>query len=175
MTSTDFGTIDLTAPKADVKQDPTRTLPAAEASDPLDAIFEALDESIPVPSILVAVEHRPGWAVRYRVDVAWSEIQDWRKKARSGKRIDAAFLSRLILANTCLGFVHDGKDQLDGNGNPVTFGTIAGRRNLTVADAVKAWLVTDGAVSGTSDLVYQRSGYDMPEAIDEDDEDPTQA
>lgn len=169
MTNTDFGTVDLT------RQDPKPAKSPTAPADPLDAIFAVLDEAVPVPSILVAVEQRPGWAVRYRVDISWSEITDWRKKARSGKRLDAAFLSRLILANTCLGFVHDGEDQVDANGNPVTFGTLAARRDMTVADAVKAWLVTDGAVSGTSDLVYERSGYQMPEAIDESDEDPTQA
>ena len=53
----------------------------------------------------------------------------------------------------------------------MTFGTVAKERNITVADAVKLWLATDGAVSGTSDLVYERSGYQMP---DVDDEDPTE-
>ena len=137
----------------------------------LAALSAELDAEVPVPSITVPVDARPGWGVKYRTNIAWSELQSWRKRSTTGKRVDVAMLSRLILAHACLGFVKDGADAVDGSGEPVTFGTVAKERNITVADAVKLWLTTDGAVSGTSDLVYERSGYQMP---DIDDEDPTE-
>lgn len=142
------------------------------SDDALAALAAELDTQVPVPQITVPVEARPGWAVKYRVNVAWSELQAWRKRAQQGKRVDVALLSRLILANTCMGFVKDGKDAVDASGEPLTFGTVAVQQDCTVADAVKVWLVTDGAVSGTSDLVYERSGYRMPDEVD--DEDPTE-
>ena len=140
------------------------------ASPALAALTAELDTVVPTPSVTVSVEARPGWAVTYRTNVSWSELQSWRKRSTTGKRVDVSMLSRLILANTCLGFTKDGADAVDDAGEPVTFGTIARDRNSTVTDAVKTWLATDGAISGTSDLVYERSGYQMPEV---DDEDPT--
>lgn len=139
--------------------------------DVLAALSAELDAEVPVPSITVPVDARPGWGVKYRTNIAWSELQSWRKRSTTGKRVDVSMLSRLILGHACLGFVKDGDDAVDGSGEPVTFGTVAKERNITVTDAVKLWLVTDGAVSGTSDLVYERSGYQMP---DIDDEDPTE-
>lgn len=148
------------------------TVPApSRVSGALAALSAELDHEVPVPSIVVPVEQRPGWAVRYRTNVSWAELQSWRKRAVVGKNVDVALLSRFILANTCLGFVKDGADAVDEAGEPITFGTVASQRDLTVADAVKVWLVTDGAVSGTSDLVYERSGYRMPEEVP--DADPT--
>lgn len=141
---------------------------------PLDLLSAELDAVVPVPSIIVAVDSRPGWAVRYRTNVSWPELQAWRKRARQGKQIDDQLLSRLILANTCLGFLKDGVDVVDDTGEALTFGSVARRQDITVADAVKVWLVTDGAASGTSDLVYQRSGYRMPDEVDVD-ADPTRA
>lgn len=158
----------------DMTFDVTDAAPApVKAVGALAALSAELDAEVPVPSITVAVEARPGWAVKYRTNVSWSELQGWRKRSVQGKRVDVALLSRLILANTCLGFIKDGEDALDDSGAPITFGTVAQQQSLTVADAVKVWLVTDGAVSGTSDLVYDRSGYRMPEEVDGD-EDPTE-
>lgn len=162
--------------ESDVSFDVTDREPVAARPEPagaFGALVAALDAEVPVPFVTVKVTDRPGWAVKYRTNVAWAELQAWRKRALVGKRIDAALLSRLILANTCLGFVKDGDDAVDDQGRPITFGTIAQQRETTVADAVLVWLVTDGAVSGTSDLVYARSGYAMPDPED-DDEDPTQ-
>ena len=134
----------------------------------LAALTAELDVAVPVPTVTVPVDARPGWAVVYRTNIAWSELQSWRKRSTTGKRVDVSMLSRLILASACLGFTKDGVDAVDDKGEPVTFGTIAREQNATVTDAVKTWLATDGAISGTSDLVYERSGYQMPEVEDED-------
>lgn len=153
----------------DEEDTPTGT--ATPVDGVLAALSAELDAEVPVPTVTVPVDARPGWGVKYRTNIAWSELQSWRKRSMTGKRVDAALLSRLILGHACVGFVKDGADAVDGSGEPVTFGTVARERNITVADAVKLWLATDGAVSGTSDLVYERSGYQMP---DVDDEDPTE-
>lgn len=143
---------------------------AVEGPDPLAALTAALDTAVPVPSVTIPVTARPGWSARYRTNVSWNELQAWRKTATSNGRIDSALLSRLVVAHTCMAFIHDGAESVDEHGQPVTFGTIARLRSCTVADAVRAWLDTDGAITGTADLIYYRSGYRLAEA-----EDPTEA
>lgn len=168
-------TFDITSSAVtDEVADTDTTDPSTPAA--LSALVSALSGEVPVPTVLIAVELRPGWAVRYRTNVSMREIDDWRKKARAGKRLDQAFLSRLILANCCLGFEKDGEPAVDDNNEPLTFATIARLESCTVADAVRVWLITDGAIEGASNLVYQRSGYSMPDPLDEgeqSDADPT--
>lgn len=174
MADQDFGTIDLTH----VKGDPTVAQAADPgAFDPLDALAAELAHAVPVPTVTVPVEHRPGWAVKYRLNIAWTELQQWRKQATDRGRIDQAYLSRLILANACIGFVKDGSEVVNGDGVAVTFGTVAKQKGGSVADAVRAWLVTDGAIEGTSNVVYLRAGYGGLPVAEEgtgDGEDPTQ-
>lgn len=46
-------------------------------------------------------------------NVAWSELQAWRKRARQGRWIDIHILSRVILANTRVPFAKDDPDLID--------------------------------------------------------------
>lgn len=138
----------------------------------LDLLAAALDQAVPAPAVIIAVKARPGWAVRYRVDITQAELAEWRKRATVDGEIDGPLLNRLILANTCTAFLHQDdsgqwSDVLGDSGQPITFGTTMKQLNVTtVTEAVKAWLVTDGAVAGTSDRVYLEAGFaGLPDLI----------
>ncbi len=160
---------------------PTASAPASEqpsAAAPaltgLDALTAALAETIPTPTVTIKVTARPGWAVQYRTNESWDDVTERRGRAVNDKGVvDRARLSRLILAETCLGFARlvggEWVLQRDPSGELLTFGHVAKQQGITAADAVSSWLVLDGEIEEASELVYAQAGYGrVPEVVDGD-------
>lgn len=168
--------------------DPELTGDADEgaADTPLDDLRAELSAPVEGEPATLKVPGRPGYAVRYSVDLDDLEFQRWHRKA-SGKTIpgrDAAVdrlkLAGLVLAYQCEAIVRNGREVTDG-GAPLLFRSPAfldlmrrddERRPPEVREAVRRFYGRDADLLAASDEVLNRAGYG--DTAEDADEDPTQ-
>jgi hypothetical protein len=133
----------------------------------------------------------PKYALVFRHDLGWDEMEKWRRKCvtrkPSGTRpeeIDPALFGRMIVAGTNIGIeVRDldrpasaGTPIRDSNGVEVTFSNreFLGEMGVaTAADAVKAFIVSDPAIASLSNQIVDDNGVGgdveaLPDPTDDD-------
>lgn len=158
----------LPGPPDELDPPPTST-PLSELRDELTAELEHL-ETFEVPG-------RPGYAVRFDVDVDHNRLGHWRKRAKDTTQpegLDEVKWAASILASQAVAIVRHGAD-LELDGQPATFATPAFQELLGVGrpiDAVKALYGRHASVIATAWAVLEAAGYNRrPDEA----EDPTTA
>ena len=150
--------------------------PVTERSD-LELIKADLTAPIEDESLVLPVETRPGYSLRFDTDIPWEAFEKWRKAAKDRKAtngIDVARLSALVIANKCTGILFNGNVLHDDAGDPLTFGSDEIRAMYDTpraAEAVKKLIARDSRMQAISDAVITAAGWgDEVSEVD-----PTQA
>jgi hypothetical protein len=147
---------------------PSVPAPAAEqraaAGSVLDGLLADLDREVGQQTITLGVQARPGWEVRYRVDIPYEQLAQWRMAAADPTMpggMNDLQVACAALASCCQGIVLDGEDVTDG-GQPVTFATPDLMRRLGVTrpvDAVRKLHRFDGHVVAVGQALLREAGY----------------
>lgn len=145
---------------------------------PLEVIADELAEDVDLGSITLDVPARAGYKVRFRCDVSYDELVDWRDRAsgvarnRAERRkptaqAQAGKLNELKMAAFVIlykaeAIVRHGVDVADVDGGPLTFTSEALLRMVsasTAAEAVRRFYGVDGHVSAAANRVLIESGW----------------
>lgn len=148
-----------------------------------DLIAEASREVVREPSTL-KIPGRPGWAVRFDVNLDEPIVTAWRKKAADKSKpegFDMLKFSKAVLANQAEAILRLGSDEsvenakvvLDPSGNPVNFRNawfleqLGGDRILSPVEAVKKWYGVDGTIiSHCGEVLYDAGFGEDAERLD---------
>lgn len=173
----EFGHVDGPASSTDIPAGhPSAVELEAEDLSDLDTLRADLAADVKLPDVTIPVETRPGYAVRYRLDVSQQQLDAWRKLAKDRKRdggIASERFSALILANTCTAIVRAGKVVTE-DGEPITFRSrefLELTGSARAADGVGKFYGLDAHVDAAARRVLVDAGWG-DEAIGED-EGPT--
>jgi hypothetical protein len=138
--------------------------PVVEQSD-LELIAADLKAELKADSIVLPVETRPGYSLRFDTDIPYEALEKWRKAAKDRKAsngVDVSRLAALVIANKCIAILKDGRVLTDGDGDPLTFGSDEIRAMydvLRAADAVKIMIGRDARMQAISDAVIGAAGW----------------
>lgn len=135
---------------------------APEQADPLLAALEELAVEVKLPEVLIPNRMRPGYAVRYSIEIDLERLEAWRKRAR-GKRgkTDDLRLALIALANLCLGIERNGEALYDAEGEPLTFASSELRQLYGAAragDCVRKFYGNDPYLAATLDALLAEAG-----------------
>lgn len=141
----------------------------AEETDPLLAALAELAVEVKLPEVLVPNRMRPGYAVRYSIEVDLAKLEEWRKRAR-GKRgkTDDLRLALIALANLCIGIERNGEPLYDGEGEPLTFASSELRQLYGAAragDCARKFYGNDPYMAATLDAVLAEAGVGEEVAV----------
>lgn len=165
--------------------DPDVREPGAGAPSTLAEIRAELAGEVVPEERSWLVDTRPGYAVRFRTDITDSDFKHARKRSTMrGRRgvdgqpeIDDLKMGRIILGTYNTAILRRGTVVLDNDGDPLTFRS---REFLelygvaTVADAIRAFYGTDGAVISAGRALMQASGW-LDDPTEDDAAGPTGA
>jgi hypothetical protein len=136
----------------------------APAPTVLDGLLDALDREIGKQSVTLGVQARPGWEVRYSVDIPYEQRAQWQQAAADPAMplgFNEVQVAAVALAACCQAIVCDGEDVTDTAG-PVTFASPDLQRRLGVArpvDAVRKLYRFDGHVLASGNELMREAGY----------------
>lgn len=126
-------------------------------------VLEEVAKPVEHDDVVFPVKTRPGWAVRYATVIDMDQVKRWRKSAGEGTRkgLDEVRFACILMANLCRGISRNGEDLLDGDEEPVTFGT----KELwqlydtsKAADTVRAFYGDDIYLASTLDGLLIETG-----------------
>jgi hypothetical protein len=137
------------------------------SGDPLDVLDE-LAGDVELPDVIIPNRLRPGWAVRYSVEIDNDELKRWRDKATERKKklsavapsVDDLRFACLAMAALCRVIIHDDQELYDGD-RPVTFGHPRIWRLYDAqraADAVRRFYGSDPYLMATFDALCAQAG-----------------
>lgn len=136
----------------------------AEATSDLDDIAAELTADV-VPTTVIAVEGRPGYAVRFRTNFTGQDLDSLRKRAKNKRfsdGVDTVKFSSLLLAFATQGIVRKGADlDLDGV-SPVTFTTreLQAMYGTDNADAtVRKFYALEGHIDAAARKLLTEAGW----------------
>lgn len=130
-----------------------------EESD-LDAIARELDAE-QVPSVTLPIVGRRGWEAVYRIDIRGSQIESWRKRAKTRRGVDAARFSGIALSELCLRILRNGRPiVLDGEEQTFRSRPFMDALKVTrAADAVHKVYGLEGYADAALRAVLRDSGW----------------
>jgi hypothetical protein len=138
--------------------------PAEQVPSVLGGLLDELADAIDEEAVTFAVESRPGWEVRYSVEVPYEQYAVWQTAAADPAMpggLNELQLHCTALAACCQALRVKGEDVTE-DGAPVTFHTPGLQRRLDVirpADAVRKLYRFDGHVIATGRALLQAAGY----------------
>lgn len=134
----------------------------------LDHEPDELAGDVELPDVIIPNRLRPGWAVRYSVEIDNDELKRWRDKATERKKklsavapsVDDLRFACLAMAALCRVIIHDDVELYDGD-RPVTFGHPRIWRLYDAqraADAVRRFYGSDPYLMATFDALCAQAG-----------------
>lgn len=157
-----------------------------EPGRPVSALAELLEElvgDVEVPTIRVPIPNKPGWELECRPVITADHHRRWRKAARNREwkptdpealAIDMDVLNALIIAETCVAILKDGKAVRDDVGNDIDFASewlhksIGGGR-ATHVDMVRRFFRNDQHVAEAAAIIAEAAGKPVPTAASSND------
>lgn len=150
--------------------------PAPGQVSALDVIRAELEQPVDLGTVDLEVPARPVYKVRYRCEVAYEELLDWRDRAtitnRSERRkptaqatagrLNELKMASFVLVHRCIAILRDGEEVPDGYGGPLMFTSellldMVGAR--TAVEAVRKFYGVDGHVSAAANRVLVEAGW----------------
>lgn len=141
--------------------------PPAEPEQPvtlLDGLLADLAGADTIERTTLSVPARPGYEVRYRLDLPWEQLVMMRTAAADSRQpggVDELQLCAATLVACCEAIVKDGEDVVDG-AEPVTFAHSRFQQALgasTATEAVRRLYRKDGHVQRSGTKVLASCGY----------------
>lgn len=163
-----IGTTPDTAP---LPPDDDTTAVGTEVSD-LDAIREELAKPPAEDAVneddftTIAVDTRPGYSIRCRLDFTGHDLDRWRKAAHNKRftdKLDGIKFAALLIGATCVAVLRNGKP-VSQDGEPIDYpfqnrafmGTLGGH---DVDSTVRAFFVREGLVDAAARRVTLEAGW----------------
>lgn len=159
--------------------DPDAGAPASREVTPLDVIRGELAEEVDLGTVTLEVPGRPRYMVRYRCDVAYEELLDWRDRASitnraqrrqkapasavaAAGRLNELKMAEFVLVYKADAILRDGDEVPDDDGGPLTFTSpllldMVGAHSAT--EAVRRFYGVDGHVTAAAQRVLVESGW----------------
>jgi hypothetical protein len=139
-------------------------LTAAPVPSLLDGLLAELEQDATQETVTLGVQSRPGWEVRYAIDIPYEQLAQWRAAAADPAMpggMNELQVACSALAACCRAILVGGEDVTDVNG-PVTFASPDLQRRLGVTrpvDAVRKLYRFDGHVTASGTRLLQAAGY----------------
>lgn len=143
----------------------------------LNQLRDTLKKKVERPLVLLEVPERPGLKLKVSPNITQNQMKSWRKNAGEETKngIDATKFASQVIAFTTVGFVLNGEEVFDDNGNALTFGhTLV--KDMTDSsrpwpDAVVKLFGLDPHVEAAALAIMEAAGWG--ESVDANDENPT--
>ena len=139
---------------------PPEDVSVEESSDL--AILAAEMERDVAPPVVFNIPSRPGFQVQVRTDLSIREVNQFRKQATVGKKVDEMVAQSLTIAGAATAILKDGRVMVDDGGEPIRFGTPGFMRAVgarSAADAVRRFVARDGDASALAVAILNASGF----------------
>lgn len=156
---------------------PMTATPSGSAPTLLNQLRDTLKKKVERPTVLLEVPERPGLKLKISPNITQNQMKSWRKNAGEETKngIDATKFASQVIAFTTIGFVLNGEEVIDDNGNSLNFAhplvkemTNAGR---PWPEAVVNLFGLDPHVEAAALSIMEAAGWG--ESVDADDENPT--
>lgn len=143
---------------------PHQATVAAEVPSVLGGLLDELSEALDAEAVTFSVEARPGWDVRYSIEVPYEQFAQWQTAAVDPSMpagVNEVQLMCTALVACCQALRVKGEDVTE-DGEPVTFFTPGLQRRLGVTrpvDAVRKLYRFDGHVIAAGRELLKAAGY----------------
>lgn len=158
---------------------PTTTTPTTSKGAPtlLSQLRDTLKKKVERAPVLLEVPERVGLKLKISPNITQNQMKSWRKNAGEDTKngIDATKFASQVIAFTTVGFVLNGDEVLDDEGESLTFAHPLVKEMTDAArpwpDAVVKLFGLDPHVEAAALSIMEAAGWG--ESVDANDENPT--
>lgn len=143
----------------------------------LSQLRETLKKKVERQPVLLEVPERPGLKLKISPNITQNQMKAWRKNAGEDTKngIDATKFATQVIAFTTIGFVLNGEEVMDDDGNALGFAHPIVKEmtdaNRPWPDAVVKLFGLDPHVEAAALSIMEAAGWG--DQVDADDENPT--